>query len=77
MMPGTNGRQMAVAPAKQKSAEPADDATAWDDAMDQQFAQAGQNLISVEQGWSQAADSADMVQYGLQQIEQDVKENEL
>jgi hypothetical protein len=73
----TKARQVAVAQSKQEPAAPADDATAWDDAMDQMLAQAGQNLISVQQDWSHAADAADMVQYGLQQIEQDVRENEL
>ena len=73
----TPTEKIAVAPPKQKSAAPADDPTAWDDGMDKQFAAAGQNLISVEQSWSQTSDAADMVRYELQQMEQDVKENEL
>lgn len=66
-----------VAVPSDKTTAPAARDLKWDDKLDDEIAQAGQEVIRMEQQWAYRGDTASFVQYGLEQVEEDVKKNEL
>jgi hypothetical protein len=66
-----NAAQPAVV-AQQPSTATAANETAWDDSLDEQIAQVGQNMIALHPTWSDRSSAFDAVQYELQQVEQEI-----
>jgi hypothetical protein len=50
---------------------------AWDDSLDQQIAQVGQQIAAVQPAWSDRLGAFDAVQYELQQVEQEIEKDKL
>ena len=57
-------------------ASPANDLR-WDDTLDQQIADAGQNVALAQSDLAHAFDTADLVRYRLRQAQQDIEKNKL
>ena len=72
----TDGAQPAGV-GKQASTEAAAGETAWDDSLDEQIAQVGQTMIGLQPTWSDRSGSFDVVQYELQQVQQEIEEEKL
>ena len=49
----------------------------WDDSLDEQLVQVGQEIVRVQQDWYQLDDAFDPIQYGLQQMAEDMEDNVL
>ena len=57
--------------------ELAADELKWDDSLDEQIASIGQEVVRVQQDWYSLGNAFSTVDYGLEQIEQDMEDNTL
>jgi hypothetical protein len=49
----------------------------WDDTLDEQIAQAGQDVVLVREAWTHRMETPELVQYRFEQFERDFPENRL
>jgi hypothetical protein len=69
-------KSQVLSPAPRQAA-PVTDGPQWDDSLDEQLAQAGQNVIRVEAGWRLHGAAVASVQRGVEQVRQEIDENNL
>ena len=60
-----------------KPLTPATSNIPWDDPLDSQLAEVGQDVVRVQESWSAATRSVDLVQYGAAQAQQEVEKSSL
>lgn len=69
-------RRPIQAPSQQQAA-PSESEPKWDDSLDEQLAQVGRQVISVQQDWTSHAVARAVIQYELEQVQEDLGGNNL
>ncbi len=66
-----------AATGKVQPAGPTTSKASWDDPLDAQFAEVGQDVVRVQEAWSAGPRSLDMVWYAVEQAQQEVEKGSL